>query len=357
MSNLTECKEQIKQHIKAISQEIKPLKQVYNRLFIFDNILVSESGGKTKLNRQTFNDCNDLIQNKILFFLAEMDTCLNFLRATIKQSLVGHEKLNYVGMDGLLFDDSSFIDLLKLDLESMPLSNAEKNKLLQELISLFELKNKILNLKYLISMFDTSLSNKDLNKLGVEELVNSYIIFEIIDTYALHLEELKKFEFRINNFEQDYIKTKDISSLNYLLELHNRRVSNFTYANVKYKIQFDYDKDIHITKDINFNEAYFGNILSSFVEQSCMDLVKKEMKKGKIHKLISVYISMKKNKIILNVRNNGFEMTNIHSLFISDSENKHIIDANNLARMMDAKLSIDVIKDEGMEYNCIFKTK
>jgi hypothetical protein len=357
LSNLTECKEQIDQHILTISKELIPLKVVYNKLFIFDNILVSEHGGKTKLNRQTFNESNDLIQSKILIFLNELEACLDSVRETIKEILKEHNKLNYVDMNSLIFEDSNFMELLKMDLEAIILPASSKAKLLNNLSELFKLKNKIFNLKYLVSMFDTTIINKSLNKLGVEDLVNSTIIFELIDTYGLHMEELKNFEFKINDFYQESIKTKDISSLNYLLELHRRRVDNFVYANVRYKIQFTYENELHIKKDIIFNEAYVGNILSSFVEQSCMDLVKKELKKGKIHKLIDVFISIYKNNIILTVRNNGFEVKNIHSLFLSDSDNKHILEAKNLATMLDAEVSINALKDEGMEYTCVFKTK
>ena len=357
MSNVTTCKDQINQHIEVISKEIISLKIVYNKLFVFDDILSSENGGKTKLNRQTFNDSNDVIQTKIVLFLNEVESCLDVVRETIKEVLIEHSRLNYVDMNSLIFDDHNFIDLLKMDLESMILPASTKTKLLNDLAELFKLKNKIFNLKYLISMFDTTIINKHLNKLGVEDLVNSTVIFELIDTYGLHLEELKKFEFKINNFYQESVKTKDISPLNYLLELHRRRVDNFVYANVRYKIQFTYDNELHIKKDIIFNEAYFGNILSSFVEQSCLDLVKKELKRGKIHKLIDVFVSINKNKIILIVKNNGFEVKNIHSLFISDTDNKDILEAKNLATMMNAKLSINVIKNEGMEYTCIFNTK
>ena len=88
MSNVTTCKDQINQHIEVISKEIISLKIVYNKLFVFDDILSSENGGKTKLNRQTFNDSNDVIQTKIVLFLNEVESCLDVVRETIKEVLI-----------------------------------------------------------------------------------------------------------------------------------------------------------------------------------------------------------------------------------------------------------------------------
>ena len=71
---------------------------------------------------------------------------------------------------------------------------------------------------------------------GVEDLINSTIIFEVIDSYALQFEELMKFEHEIRNIDNTNHKISDFNNFNLLLELHKRRVDNFTYANVRYKI-------------------------------------------------------------------------------------------------------------------------
>ena len=60
---------------------------------------------------------------------------------------------------------------------------------------------------------------------------------------------------------------------------------------------------------------------------------------------------------MMSLKANGFEVKNIHSLFLSGSDNKHILEAKNLANMMDATLNITPLKDEGMEYTCLFNTK
>ena len=356
MTNIIdECNENINHHIKNISEEIKPFTDIFNKLFIFDEILISENGGKTKLNRQILNDQHDLMQNKILLIVSELDQALDVVKEHMKVLLLEFNKSGHIETTNLIYDDKNFLDLLQMDLDTKVIPNTSKKKLLKDVQSLSNIKNKIFNLKYLVTMFDTTIVDKYLNKLGVEDLINSTFIFELIDTFALHFEELKKFEYIINNFDKPSDQVKDFSVLNYLLELHKRRTDNYNYANFRYRITLDYNFDLDLKNKIDMNIIYLENIISSFIEQSCMDLVKKEMKKGKINKLIEVNIFKQKNNIQLVVKNNGFEVKNIHTLFISDSENKYIIEAKNLANMLGATMEVNTIEDEGMLYSCTFK--
>ena len=73
-------------------------------------------------------------------------------------------------------------------------------------------------------MFDTSIFDKYINKLGVEDLINSTIIFEVIDSYALQYEELMKFEHEIKNMNNTNYKISDFNNFNLLLELRKKRV-------------------------------------------------------------------------------------------------------------------------------------
>ena len=356
MANIiNECNEKIDHHLKNISEEIKPFTDIFNILFVFDEILISENGGKTKLNRQILNDQHDLMQNKILLINSELDQSLEVVKEYLKVLLLECNKSSQVETVNLIYDDKNFLDLLEMDLDTKVISIVQKKKRLRDVQKLSNIKNKIFNLKYLVTMFDTTIVNKYLNKLGVEDLINSTFIFELIDTFALHFEELKKFEYVINNFNKETEPVKDFTALNYLLELHKRRSDNYIYANFRYKISLDYNLDLDLRKKVELNINYLENIISSFIEQSCMDLVKKEMKKGKINKLIEVSIFKHKNNIQLVVKNNGFEVKNIHTLFLSDSENKYIIEAKNLAGMLGATIEVTTIEDEGMAYSCSFK--
>ena len=93
----------------------------------------------------------------------------------------------------LVFDDQNFMQMLEINLKNSFLSKEQKNKYIQDIRNLLALKNRLFNLKYFLEMFNTDIFDKYINKLGVEDLINSTIIFEIIDSYALQYEELKKF--------------------------------------------------------------------------------------------------------------------------------------------------------------------
>lgn len=242
------------------------------------------------------------------------------------------------------------MQMLEINLKNSFLSKEQKNKYIQDIRNLLALKNRLFNLKYFLEMFNTDIFDKYINKLGVEDLINSTIIFEIIDSYALQFEELKKLSIEIKNINSQNEKITNFSSTNSLLELHKRRADNYNYAGVRYKILIEYFCDIDLKKPINLNIAYLENILSCFIEQSCMDVIKKELKKGKLQKQIDVNITLNKGIFQIIVKNNGFEVRNIYNLFLSDIDNKYILEAKNLANFLNAKLDITALDNEGMQY-------
>ena len=104
------------------------------------------------------------------------------------------------------------------------------------------------------------------------------------------------------------------------------------------------------------NNAYLENILSCFIEQSCIDIIKKELKKGKLQKQIEVSIIYNKGILKIEVRNNGYEVRNIHSLFVSDLDNKYILEAKNFVNTLNGTLEIGLGgNSEGMQYTIITK--
>ena len=103
----------------------------------------------------------------------------------------------------IIFPSKNFIEILQLNLDTKGITKDTKQKCLKDIKKLIDLKNKIFNLKYLVYMFDTAIFDKYINKLGVEDLINSTIIFEVIDSYALQFEELMKFEHEIRNIQPD----------------------------------------------------------------------------------------------------------------------------------------------------------
>jgi hypothetical protein len=342
---------------EKILSEVNLLISYYNKFFTIEDIFTSELSGKTRINRQLFNENDELIQESIAKINLILDDYLVFIRQEMKNILAKYGEYEKSELTNLIFDDKNFVEILELNLDSKGIVGETKQRCLGDIGKLIEHKNKVFNLKYFIDMFDTSIFDRYINKLGVEDLINSTIIFEIIDSYGLQFRELNKFHQIVSNINYFTEKISDFNSLNFLLELHKRRVDNFTYANVRYKMFIDYDINASLVKPVHLNKVYLENILSCLIEQSCMDLVKKELKKGKIQKQIDVKISLNKGNLEMIVKNNGFEIKNIYNLFISDSENKHILDAKNFANVLGAKLEASSPENEGMQYTLTMKLK
>ena len=340
-----------------ILNELEILIPKFNNFFNINDIFSSEIGGKTRLHRQVFNENNELIQESISRINFEFDNFLSVLSQEIRNILAKYGEYEKPDLIELIFDDQNFVEMLELNFDTKGIASNTKQKCLSDIKKLINLKNKIFNLKYLVSMFDTAIYDKYINKLGVEDLVNSTVIFEVIDSYALQFEELIKFNLEIRNIDNPNNKVSTFNNFNLLFELHKKRLDDFTYANVRYKIFIDYDIDISLNKPIHLNKIYLENILSCFIEQSCMDVVKKELKKGKIQKHIDIRITLKKGNLQMIVKNNGFEIKNIYNLFLSNIENKYTLEAKNLANMLNGKLEITAIENEGMQYSLIIKVK
>ncbi|CAM3914763.1 hypothetical protein [Arcobacter cloacae] len=356
MENQKDYKSSISSDINKIINETEILINKYNKFFNIEEIFSSENGGKTRLNRQIFNENHEEIQASILEIALCLDEIKGYISEEIKMILSKYNLFDKIEITDLIFDDRNFLELLFLDLETHGIKGEIRVRCLNDVNELLSLKNKIFNLKYFVDMFNTSIFDKYLNRLGVEDLINSTIIFETIDSYGLQFEELLKFSKEIKNLEPQREKLTNLNSLNSLLELHKRRADNYHYASIRYKIYVEYNCDI-LAKPMYVNKAYLENIVSSLMEQSYMDLVKKELKKGKIQKQVDVNVSVVKNTFQITIKNNGFESRNIQSLYNADIDNKYILEAKNFAAAINAKFDIQTLDNEGMLYTLSVKLK
>lgn len=357
MENLNNYKSQVSLNISKLENEILFLKQKYEKFFSISNIFSNENGGKTRLNRQLYNENHEDIQTSIMEINYILEESLGFLKEELKMLLAKYNQFEKLDLNEFLIDDKNFFELLNISLKSQVISNDLKNRYINDIKTIIDLKNRINNLKYFIGNFDTSIFDKHINKLGIEELINSSLIFEIIDSYALQYEELNKFEIEVFNFKKPKEKINSLKSINHLLELYKRKVDQYFYADVRYKISLDFDTNIDIKKAINLNLAYVENIISYLIEQSCMDIIKKELKKGKVQKFISILINLHKNKLDITVKNNGFEVGDVYNLFMLNSENKTIIEVKNLVNALQGELFIETKENEGMQYSVSLDTK
>ncbi|QKF74321.1 hypothetical protein AFAEC_2177 [Aliarcobacter faecis] len=357
MENLNNYKSQISLNISKLENEVLILKQKYEKFFSISNIFSNENGGKTRLNRQLYNENHEDIQTSIMEINYILEESLGFLKEELKMLLAKYNQFEKLDLNEFLIDDKNFFELLNISLKSQIISSDLKNRYINDIKTIIDLKNRINNLKYFIGNFDTSIFDKHINKLGIEELINSSLIFEIIDSYALQYEELNKFEIEVFNFQKPKEKINSLKSINHLLDLHKRKVDQYFYADVRYKITLDFDTNIDIKKAINLNLAYVENIISYLIEQSCMDIIKKELKKGKVQKFISILINLHKNKLDITIKNNGFEVGDVYNLFMLNSENKTIIEVKNLVNALQGELFIETKENEGMQYSVSLDTK
>lgn len=351
MENLKDYKSQIFSNVSKIENEILILKKKYEKFFSIDTIFSNENGGKTRLNRQLYNENHEDIQASIMEINYILEESLGYLKEELKILLAKYNQFEKLDLSEFLIDDKNFFELLGISLKNQVIGVELKKIYINDIKTVIDLKNKINNLKYFISTFDTLIFDKHINKLGIEDLINSSLIFEIIDSYALQFEELQKFEVEVLNFRKSKNKVSSLKSIDNLLELYKRKVDGYFYADVRYKIVLEFDTNLNLKKPIDINLAYLENIISYLIEQSCMDIIKKELKKGKVQKFISVLVNLNKNKLDIIVKNNGFEVGDIYSLFMLNSENKTIIEAKNLVNAIQGELFIEIKENEGMQYS------
>ncbi|MFK2822235.1 hypothetical protein ACH5BK_04565 [Arcobacter sp. YIC-80] len=350
----------IKKMLKDVKNEVEKINSFYSSLFIFENMFTTESSGKTRLNRKFYNKVHGEIKNNIYQINSILSVVLEEIRDTIVKVLDENGFKDIVLDKELVYDDASFYELFKMDLELVNLEENEKVQLVDSLDTLTEYKNKIHNIRYFISMFDTSYLNKYLNKLGMDDLINNKFIFELIDSYGLQFEGLKRFDDILENFYNFDKETKDFSLFSSPIELVQRRIDNYVYDNVRYKILLEYDNQIKkLKKPIELSIAYLENIIVNFIEQSCLDLIKKELKRGKISKIIEIKIIQTHTSVQLAVRNNGFEEKDIHTMYLgsANSVNNYIVKSRNLARMMGGTVDISTLENTGMQYIFDLKIK
>ena len=212
LENLKDYKSQIFSNISKVENEIIILKNKYENFFSIDHIFSNENGGKTRLNRQLYNENHEDIQTSIMEINYILEESLSYLKEELKMLLAKYNQFEKLDLNEFLIDDKNFFELLTISLKTQVLGGDLKNRYINDIKLIIDLKNRLNNLKYFISNFDTSIFDKHINKLGIEELINSSLIFEIIDSYALQYEELLKFEIEVINFQKSKYKITSLRS-------------------------------------------------------------------------------------------------------------------------------------------------
>lgn len=119
----------IKASIVNIKEELEKIKPQYTSLFVFDNMFTTESSGKTKLNRDYYNQIHATILNHIHRIRDYLFDVLEEIRDTIV-SILDQNGFKDIKLDkNLIYDDASFHELFKMDLDLMDLPRLQKQEL------------------------------------------------------------------------------------------------------------------------------------------------------------------------------------------------------------------------------------
>ncbi|WP_419764069.1 MAG: hypothetical protein ACNI28_09770 [Arcobacter sp.] len=341
----------IEDSLDVFLQSIERIVLHYNKFFNISDIFSSEDRGKIRLNRDTYNKAHLLIQKDIEAIELQLNSILEYLKEKKIVFLKEVNNLDYIDFNNLIFSDEIAIKNFHLDLQKIVLTDHKKRELEKELLYFIEAKNILSNLSYFVYLINTTFVNSIVSKLSLEELVNSTLIIEIIDSCGLQFQKLMQLENELKRkkFTQDIITNPQ--DLNDTLELLKRRCNGYEYNNIRYKVVLEYNNNIESTKSISINKNYFEQLLFSLIEHSCLDIIKKELKKGKIEKLIIVNVFFKKGVLTVLVQNSGFD-TNDITVFdeVGKIENKFIFDVKNIARLLQCEFEIVTIPNEGMQY-------
>ncbi|OCL81758.1 hypothetical protein [Arcobacter porcinus] len=332
---------------------IMRLKNNFTFLFNIDNIFSNEAGGKSRLNRDLFNQYNQKIQTDIselrkIFFDSNI-VCFNEFKSILSNlNLFDSLKLNE-----FFIDDKILLNDLSSHLSDIKVPHKKIDEIISSIQETIDLKNRLNNLEFYLNIFDTSSLNKNLDKYTPEELINSSLIFDTINSYALLYEQLLRFDEEILNYvEENSSNSKPIfKNIEKLLEVLNKRADTYYYLDNRYKISLDYDLNIETNKEITIESSIVENIIFNLIEQSCLDTIKKDIKKGKTQKQIQIFFNLKKDILEVKISNNGFEVGNIDDVIALNSENKIIIETINLLNIFNKELFIESKENEGMSYN------
>ncbi|OCL82247.1 hypothetical protein AAW30_01532 [Arcobacter porcinus] len=332
---------------------IMRLKNNFTFLFNIDNIFSNEAGGKSRLNRDLFNQYNQKIQTDISelrkIFLDSNIVCFNEFKSILSNlNLFDSLKLNE-----FFIDDKILLNDLSSHLSDIKVPHKKIDEIISSIQETIDLKNRLNNLEFYLNIFDTSSLNKNLDKYTPEELINSSLIFDTINSYALLYEQLLRFDEEILNYvEENSSNSKPIfKNIEKLLEVLNKRADTYYYLDNRYKISLDYDLNIETNKEITIESSIVENIIFNLIEQSCLDTIKKDIKKGKTQKQIQIFFNLKKDILEVKISNNGFEVGNIDDVIALNSENKIIIETINLLNIFNKELFIESKENEGMSYN------
>ena len=145
MENLKDYKSQIFSNVSKIENEILILKKKYEKFFSIDTIFSNENGGKTRLNRQLYNENHEDIQASIMEINYILEESLGYLKEELKILLAKYNQFEKLDLSEFLIDDKNFFELLGISLKNQVIGVELKKIYINDIKTVIDLKNKINN--------------------------------------------------------------------------------------------------------------------------------------------------------------------------------------------------------------------
>ena len=101
-------------NISKVENEIIILKNKYENFFSIDHIFSNENGGKTRLNRQLYNENHEDIQTSIMEINYILEESLSYLKEELKMLLAKYNQFEKLDLNEFLIDDKYFFELLTI---------------------------------------------------------------------------------------------------------------------------------------------------------------------------------------------------------------------------------------------------
>ena len=329
----TDLQISFKKSINQIKVEAEELKKIYDSFFDFNIILTSDTGSKTALNRDYIYESNQILKENTSIINATFDEMFLSFKKFIMQNIPKDTKEEII-ITTFVFDNEEFLNKVK--------KSAIDKQTLKAIENILYIKDKLYDLKYVISNSNTLSVSKRLNKLTVNELQDSKTIFSIIDHLGILTNSFYDFYNRIQKFEENYIDEVDLdlNFLNSFIISESIKLSEFIYHNKKHKFFLDFNNQSKVSKKYYLDRVYIENILSSLIEQGCLDIIHKERYSTKSDRVIKINSFIEKKTMIISCEFDGLYNKNFDDEIALDDHERNLILAKNLLYYVDGKLEM-----------------
>ena len=320
---------------------IKELELQSDCFFNFDKIFETNKIGKIKLEIKLFLNLKKIIEEKIYIINTSFENILMLIKKDI-YTLLKEADIQGFEINDIFFDDKELLDYLSNIFLQNKKNILGQETILLELKSLLLLKNNLLNILYLVKIVDQSHLIDNIKEIDTDILIDNSTIFDFLNILALKTKELKRLKYKLSNFYSPSILRENLNSLDNIVKIRRKDVNCYKHNDVIYKINLFYENDLQKEEYFNIDILMIENIISCLIEQSCLDIIGKDLHRG--NKIKNIYLEIKNNKKSIEIlcRNEGKKLN------ITSEMSKNISQARNLTLLSNIDLSISNNEEENI---------